>query len=754
MEQQLFKTHRLLGEQLIRDYPEEYGGQNPYRLGKNYEERNPDLVKVTGDVEFESDFFQTAGELFEGAVDLGEGVLGDVKSLAKSSFNTPASIQRMAQGKEDLPLPFLRSLAKLGRGTLSAGFERSAEAMGLPKEVLDKVEYQSSPQELQAGRDLIDQVQEELEPYEMKRRPFRSLATAASVTPGGALAKGAVRAGVPAKRVAQAQTALRYANPENLLSTSYDAAKGVKDFGVSGAKKTSDFLSKFTKGSVNKGESLLNEMAKTAAAFTTSTSREAVDALIKSIQEGPKSRELIRKWRNTPRKELYENLAKSFTKGVKKVRQNAQDAYASAEKKLAPVLNRPMSAVEPTSVALMQQKIEKLISGKGGTFQPKEGELITVVGADGIIRNVREPGSMEVSFSDATIIPETTGLKKVIAKEFEKYLKVDENKFTGLDLHRMRKELDKTIQNLPTSGKTDDVYKPAFKMLSNLRKILSDTLEGTYGDEYRSMMKPYRDAIEIQESMFDSFNILGIENLDRNKIESISGELANTFNDNPRQAQRPFRIAQLAQATDNPELYLAVVGATFEPFLSKGLAQRAVFASTAGVVGGALTGDVTFGALSLLAGAAGGQVLYSPRLFSNTMMNLYDIDFSLDKAKRITDSIKSNAKATKILADDASPLVTLERLKNEAGIDLDAMIAEEIGGGITPRSKLFEPTTQEENMRQRYESLRRADRGTSPLRMNLYDSLYKTGPTQEQSQNRSSSLLRSLSRAGTPNPSR
>lgn len=84
------------------------------------------------------------------------------------------------------------------------------------------------------------------------------------------------------------------------------------------------------------------------------------------------------------------------------------------------------------------------------------------------------------------------------------------------------------------------------------------------------MMKPYRDAIEIQESMFDSFNILGIENLDRNKIESISGELANTFNDNPRQAQRPFRIAQLAQATDNPELYLAVVGATFEPFYLKG----------------------------------------------------------------------------------------------------------------------------------------------------------------------------------------
>lgn len=47
---------------------------------------------------------------------------------------------------------------------------------------------------------------------------------------------------------------------------------------------------------------------------------------------------------------------------------------------------------------------------------------------------------------------------------------------------------------------------------------------------------------------------------------------------------------------------------------------------------------------------------------------------------------------------------------------------------------LYQPTTQEENVRRRYESLRRADRGTSPLRMELYDFLYGTGPTDEQLQ--------------------
>lgn len=45
---------------------------------------------------------------------------------------------------------------------------------------------------------------------------------------------------------------------------------------------------------------------------------------------------------------------------------------------------------------------------------------------------------------------------------------------------------------------------------------------------------------------------------------------------------------------------------------------------------------------------------------------------------------------------------------------------------------LYQPTTQEENAKRRYESLRRVDRGTSPLRMELYDFLYGTGPTDEQ----------------------
>jgi hypothetical protein len=47
---------------------------------------------------------------------------------------------------------------------------------------------------------------------------------------------------------------------------------------------------------------------------------------------------------------------------------------------------------------------------------------------------------------------------------------------------------------------------------------------------------------------------------------------------------------------------------------------------------------------------------------------------------------------------------------------------------------LYQPTTQEENVKRRYESLRRVDRGTSPLRMELYDFLYGTGPTDEQLQ--------------------
>lgn len=62
---------------------------------------------------------------------------------------------------------------------------------------------------------------------------------------------------------------------------------------------------------------------------------------------------------------------------------------------------------------------------------------------------------------------------------------------------------------------------------------------------------------------------------------------------------------------------------------------------------------------------------------------------------------------------------------------LSGMLDFELIEGLRPPS-LYQPTTQEENVRRRYESLLRADRGTSPLRMELYDFLYGTGPTDEQ----------------------
>ena len=45
-DKQMFRTHRELGEDLIRQYPDTYGGENPYLLGKRYEEKYPDEVGI------------------------------------------------------------------------------------------------------------------------------------------------------------------------------------------------------------------------------------------------------------------------------------------------------------------------------------------------------------------------------------------------------------------------------------------------------------------------------------------------------------------------------------------------------------------------------------------------------------------------------------------------------------------------------------------------------------------------------------
>ena len=851
MAKQQFTTHRELGDALLRQFPNEYEGQNPYRLGKKYAERNPEAVEITGDVEFESDFLQTAGEGIEGMYDLASGAVSDVigaprkmitdtvsdvyqtgrdaASMVKDAFTGSESgdsdeeKQAVREGRriaftgDDQPsFPFMRSLAGLGKGTLESGLTDLARSAGLPEETISGIEYSSSPSELRAGEDLISMFQEQTtEPYSIKQRPFRALANIAALLPTKFATSLATKAGVSAPNVAQGTRILGALNPDNILSTGIDAAKltgkGVKTV----SDKVTQPVRDFTQRAATEGKSFVKEIATNIAGFTTSRSPEAIEALTQILDDAG-AVEHFRKFRRMPKQKLYDTVTDMFSSAVEKLRDNASKAYVAAETKLAPILSRPMNAEMPNAVEALQDEIIKLVEGKGGkikyissekipkkmamdfdapdrgrrapkvpsmslgqairelggvavtsadfdigdifktdskrvrtylvrlenqrkkdgkTYQPSMEQLANqlaeqypqfnirdtndlidamldsddffelkpikvedtveqmaqehmaeVLAGEGLADDAMDFGEdyaagskIRISFSDAPIIPTTTDLKVPIAKLIQEYLNLDPTKVTGKQLHNMRKDLDKFIENLPGDGSPGDVYGGSYRMLTEMRKSISESLENTYKEPYINAMKDYKNIIDLRNELFESYGVRG-NVLDKKTIERLSGEISLTFGDNPRQSQRSKRLKELTDQVNMPELYTAVIGAQFQPLISKGLAQRSVqsalVAGIAGGTGAAALGAEAFGtAMAGLTGIALQQIMYSPRMFSEAMATIGGMNVSTKKAKKVIDRIKSSGAGAKILRDNPSFPVAVERLKNEAGIDVESILA-------------------------------------------------------------------------------
>jgi len=723
------RTHRELGEELIRTFPETYQGQNPYLLGKKYEEKYPDEVFIAegggllGSESWMSDFAETSGEVIGGMWDLGKGVAGDVVDIA-------ALPQRRAResvsGGDSQNFPFMRSLVGLGQGVGADVFQQWARALGLDEETIGKVEASATPAEQRAGRDLIAQMQESTESYERERRPMQFVANVSPLMPKKALGKMARKAAAllpeqmeGGKMVENVEQALGYADPNNILSTLAKAGtEGVRR-GGSLIERVTDPARKLVKRASTRGRSFVGERAEDIAGFATSTGTNAIRRLKEVAGSDPKTRNKIRAWRRMPQAELYTKLYTQFNNAVRKLKEKAQQSYAIAEDQLGPVLRKPLEEVKPQSVAEMKGQLLTIIDEYEGVVEKRpatakreqtglrEGkspifsgtrEVKDWPGGEGrdlppaqlpvISEVVDKPSGYTVSFEDAGIIPSATELKGPIAREFERFLNLDDQAVTGMDIHRLRQQLDKTINNMSGGAGPDDITKGAFKVRTDLRSALANALETTYGDEYRNAMADYRRVAEMQRQMYDTFRLTGSA-IDKRKVETILAEIANTYNQNPRQGLRPQLIQEFAEIAEIPDLEASVLGAVFNPSLPKGLASRSVVAENASMILGGMTGMGFSGGDPWAAGVgaivggmasqAAQQFLYSPRLFSEALMTFYDLPSlpSIPKATNLIKRINVNPRASKILRENLPLAVTLERIKNEAGIDAESILAEE-----------------------------------------------------------------------------
>jgi len=618
----------------------------------------------------------------------------------------------------------MRSLVGLGQGVGADVFQQWARALGLDEETIGKVEASATPAEQRAGRDLIAQIQESTESYERERRPVQFLANVSPLMPKKTLGKVARKAAdlLPeqmegGKMVENVEQALGYADPNNILSTLAKAGKIGATKGYPLAKRGVEPVKKFVDRATTRGRKFMGERAEDIAGFTTSVGPHAIRRIKERSAESPEFRNQVREWRQLPQDELYSRLYKTFNSAMRKVKDKARESYTLTEEALGPILRKPLEEVKPQSVAEMKGQLLTIIDEYKGVVEKRPATMKREQtgfreGKSPIFAGTREvkdwpggegrelppaqhpvfgevvdkPSFYEVSFEDAEIIPNATELKGPIAREFERFLNLDDQAVTGMDIHRLRQQLDKTINNMSGGGGPDDISKGAFKVRTDLRSALANTLETTYGDEYRNAMADYRKVSEMQRQMYDTFRLTGTD-IDKKNMETILAELVNTYNPNARQGLRPGVIQEFSEMAEMPELEASLLGAVFNPSISKGLAQRSIQAeflqATAPLmVGGALgygTGSALAGAGAAAGGFAAQQLLYSPRLFSEALMTFYDLPSlpSIPKATNLIKRINVNPRASKILRENLPLAVTLERIKNEAGIDAESILAEE-----------------------------------------------------------------------------
>ena len=731
-DKQMYRTHRELGEDLIRQFPDTYGGENPYLLGKRYEEKYPDEVGIEeaggffSSERYGEDFYDTAGEVLKGGMDLAVGVGGDIADAFALPFTRVD--ERVAGDIEGAKrFPFIRSLAGLGQGAAADLWQQFAGAIGLPKETIGKVTVGATPAEQRAGRDVIAEIRESFEDYAREERPMEFLANLSAVTPGKTLTKVAPKTaqravGADADKVQQVAETVRevgrVADPTNVLSTLARAGRLGATKGYPLVKRSVEPVKKFVKRGTTKGRNFAAERAEDIVAFTTSTGNNAIRRLAERAGESPLFRNKVRAWRRLPQEQLYSGLYTTFNNALRKVREKSQAAYQLAEQNLGPILRKPLEQQKPGSIEEMQGALLGIIDEYGGTYttkapttkreftgtretkspiysgprDPKKwpaGETRDLPPAQERILGevVDQPSRFEVSFENAGAVPEGTNLKGDIAREFERFLNLDPNTATGMDIHRLRKALDKEIQHMPGGGGPEDVYRAPFRVRTELRSAVSDALETTYGEQYTAAMADYRAYAEMQRTMYNTFKLTGTD-VDKKSMETILGELANTYNPNARQGLRPGVIQEFAEMAEMPDLEAALLGATFNPSISKGLAQRSEMAeNVATILGGAAGMEYGGGALPAAMGALGArfatqaaqQLLYSPRLFSEALMTFYDLPRmpSTRKVTQLREKLTSNPKVNAILREGLPLGVTLERIKNEAGVDAYDILATE-----------------------------------------------------------------------------
>tara|TARA_B100000674_G_scaffold241782_1_gene198878 strand:- start:489 stop:2564 length:2076 start_codon:yes stop_codon:yes gene_type:complete len=667
----VFNDYEELGKALKQARPEKF---NQYRdnkiLGLRYARNNPDKVRVKGLVEaYETQDFdpkEIALNLVPSAAELAVDTVEGGAEIIGQFFESPPSV--------------IKSLANLAGG----GADVLGRKVGLDLDL--------GTQEAEDMASLMgSEITQSLTPARINKDPATALANVgmALATPLRGAALGARGASALSKsgNLGKAADTLRKAadyaertDPINLVGRvpSYVGRKAKDKIA---AKKAS-----------RPDRSLTDEYIDEFFGFPASVGGRATQEL-RSLSEAGKEN-LVRKWRNMERGELFDKSFQELKSTAASLRDKSQKAYTKAMGTLSVPMRQVYPKMDQLKGNITRNLEEEFGSGiniikKELKGQYKEGDTWKYLPVG------QSKTKYTVSFNDGSgVLPE---YRSQISKEIEEALNWG-NK-SGLDIHDWRRRLDKNISRMP--GPTDfrgdtTPSAAAFKARTLLRKTISNDLKNTYDNipdaqgrknRYSKAMKNYEKISKLQR---DASNFLGLTgtSFDDIKKESIIAELANTYNPNPRQSQRPKLLEKLERVTGNENLRAMTIGGLYNPFVSKGLAQRSEYAGFLRAIGmGALGGGVIADAPGAIIGAIAAlplQALYNPRINSEVVLRI-TAPKQRGKVRKSFDSIrgfyKSLPEEMKEFVRELPPNTPLqrglERLANEYDLQLTDVNAEE-----------------------------------------------------------------------------
>lgn len=582
----VFNSYEELGEELKKAYPEPYGKMNTKQLGLEYAKKNPEVVRIKGFTEA----WQTQDVDFDR---LKENILPSGLNLVKE---TGEGLFDIAKQVADPNQSFLANVARIGAG----GIDVLGRKMGADIDL-------ASPQSEEMASLIGEEISQSLTPEGISRDPAGALANLAGAASlplrGTALAARGAGLGKAASGLSKVADKAEYLDP------TVSIYRGLK-YGPGRAKEWAGSIRRPDKG-------LASEYVDETLGYSTSAGPVAIAALREITNEG--KGDLVRQWRNQERTGLYTKAFDELEKSTKSVNKQGEIAYKRAMNELDPLMRQNYGNLDGLKgnlvarleenfgdgIRITEERTKRFIEGK---YADKLGEA--------------EDVAIKVSINDASgVLPE---FRSLLADDIAEVLNWKPGT-TGKEINDWRKQLDKKIQQMdgPVDFRGDrSPSAAAFNVRTTLRKAVQDDIKDTYGQPYIDAMAEYERISNLKRNLQNTFSITGTK-FDKVKQEQIVAELYNAYNQNPRQHIRPELLKELEDLSGNTNIRAMTLGGLFNPFVSKGLAQRAEISkyvrglaaiSAAGITGDVLTGALTYVATFPL------QLIYNPRAASEIVL--------------------------------------------------------------------------------------------------------------------------------------